>query len=362
MDFPVEPAELAPDWLTAVLRAAGAIDTARVVSCQFSPLAEKQGFYGQVVRVTPVYDREEAGAPPALIAKFASAVPEMRERAVPAYVREVRFYQQVAGRTSLPVPVCYFAGIDAETGLHLLLLEDMAPARSGARVQGCTPAQAELAIRAIAAFHAFWWENPLLREFDWLEDGSNDPDADAQQALHERWWPEFLRRADNRVPEPIRAIGERLGPQRAAIRRHVFGSPPQTLIHHDYQLDNLVFGGPNGGVAFAVLDWQLASCGRGVWDAAYFLSENLTEEARRAVGTDLLRLYWQALTEHGVQGYTFEQCWLDFRYCLLQRFNALISTIAAMPFSEEQRRLHVDVLLPRNSAAILDSRAGKLLE
>ncbi len=74
----------------------------------------------------------------------------MRKRAVPAYVREVRFYQQVAGRTSLPVPACYFAGIDAETGLHLLLLEDMAPARSGARVQGCTPAQAELAIRAIS--------------------------------------------------------------------------------------------------------------------------------------------------------------------------------------------------------------------
>ena len=122
------------------------------------------------------------------------------------------------------------------------------------------------------------------------------------------------------MPEPIREIGECLGPQRAAIRRHVFGSSPQTLIHRDFQLDNLVFGGPNGGATFAVLDWQLASCGR-KWDAAYFLSENLTEEARRAVGTDLLRPYWQALTEHGVQGYTFDHCLLDYRYCLLQRFN-----------------------------------------
>ncbi len=361
MGFPVEPAELAPDWLTGVLRAAGAIDKARMVSCQAGPLAKKQGFYGQVVRVTPVYDREEAGAPPTLIAKFASDMPEMRKRAIPAYVREVRFYQQAAGRTSLPVPACYFAGIDAETGLHLLLLEDMAPARSGSRAQGCTPAQAELAIRAIAEFHAFWWENSLLREFDWLEDGSNDPDADAQQALHERWWPEFLQRAGHRVPEPIREIGERLGPQRAAIRRYVFGSPPQTLIHHDYQLDNLVFGVPNGNATFAVLDWQLASCGRGVWDAAYFLSENLQTPSSPEAVLDLLRLYWQVLIEHGVQGYGFEQCWQDYRYCLLQRFNALISTIAAMPFSEEQRRLHVDVLLPRNSAAILDSRAGELL-
>ncbi len=131
MDFPVRPEELTPGWLNDALRAAGAIDTARVVSCQVSPLAEKQGFYGQVVR-TPVYDRRRRGAPRLLIAKFASAVPEMRKRAVPAYVREVRFYQQVAGRTSLPVPACYFT-IDAETGLHLLLLEDMAPAQRRTR-------------------------------------------------------------------------------------------------------------------------------------------------------------------------------------------------------------------------------------
>ncbi len=63
-----------------------------------------------------------------------------------------------------------------------------------------------------------------------------------------------------------------------------------------------------------------------------------------------------------MQGYGFEACLLDYRYCLLQRFGALISTIAAMPFSQEQLRLHVDVLLPRNSAAILDSGAGELLQ
>jgi hypothetical protein len=45
----------------------------------------------------------------------------------------------------------------------------------------------------------------------------------------------------------------------------------------------------------------------------------------------------------------------------LQRFTALISTIGAMPFSEEQRRFHVDILLPRNSAALLDHNAGELL-
>ena len=58
--------------------------------------------------------------------------------------------------------------------------------------------------------------------------------------------------------------------------------------------------------------------------------------------------------EHGVQGYV--------DHCLLITGTAcsnvsLISTIT--PCLSEQRRLHVDVL-PRNSAAILDSRAKPL--
>ena len=39
---------------------------------------------------------------------------------------------------------------------------------------------------------------------------------------------------------------------------------------------------------------------------------------------------------------------------LLRRFGSLISTIAAMPFTREQIEMHVDVLLPRCCAALLD--------
>ena len=163
------------------------------------------------------------------------------------------------------------------------------------------------------------------------------------------------------MTDSIRKIGEPLARRRAEIRRHVFGSSPATLIHRDYQLDNLVFGGPRGGKPFAVLDWQMVSRGRGTWDAAYFLSESLTIENRRSAGADLLRLYWQELGDQGVGRYSFDQCLLDYRYCLLQRLGALVSTIAAMPFSEEQLRLHVDVLLPRTLAALEDAHALELL-
>jgi hypothetical protein len=45
----------------------------------------------------------------------------------------------------------------------------------------------------------------------------------------------------------------------------------------------------------------------------------------------------------------------------LQRHIALVSTIAAMPFSAEQRHIHLNLLLPRNIAAIRDHRADDLM-
>ena len=102
-------------------------------------------------------------------------------------------------------------------------------------------------------------------------------------------------------------------------------------------------------------------CGRGVQDAAYFLSENLQIEDRRSVEIGLLRDYHRILTDNSVRGYSFEQCLHDYKLSLLQRFHALVSTIAVMPFSNDAIQMHVDVLLPRNIAAILDQNAGDLL-
>jgi aminoglycoside/choline kinase family phosphotransferase len=361
MNIPAGPEELTAGWLTTALRQGGAIHKAAVASFQAGPLAENRGFFGQIARLHLDYDRGEAGAPRSLIAKFASAIPEMRNRAIDSYEREVRFYQQLAHQTNLRTPTCYYGDINTETGVHILLLEDLAPARSGSRVAGCSREQAELAVHQIARFHAAWWEKPQLGEISWLPDTNVDLDPGALKEQYDRWWPQFLERANHRLPDPLKDIGERLGGYRANLRRRLFGSPPQTLIHRDYQLDNLFFGAPEGGIPFAVVDWQFISRGRGVWDVAYFLSESLHPEERRAIEMDLLGAYRQILIDHGVQGYTLEQCLQDYRLSLLQRFTALVSTIAAMPFSNEQRQLHIDILLPRNNAAILDHHAGELL-
>jgi aminoglycoside/choline kinase family phosphotransferase len=360
MQIPTDPDALTAGWLTSALRQGGAIDKAAVAAFKAEPLAEDKGFYGQISRLSLEYDLAEADAPRSLIAKFASATPEMRQRSIPSYEREVRFYQQLARQTTLPTPTCYYGDIDTETGFHILLLQDLAPARSGSRVEGASPDQAELAIRHIARFHATWWESPQLEEISWLLATTTKFDYDGLEARHNQWWPEFYRQAKHRLPDSIKEIGARLGRRRADIIRHL-ASPPQTLIHSDYQLDNLIFGTSKGDIPFAVVDWQFVRRGRGIWDVAYFLSQNLEPDDRRTVETDLLRAYHQILLDNDIQGYTFAQCLHDYRLSLLHRLGALISTIAAMPFTQEQIQMHIDVLLPRCIAAILDHQAGELL-
>ena len=110
-----------------------------------------------------------------------------------------------------------------------------------------------------------------------------------------------------------------------------------------------------------LLDWQMLRRGRAVRDVAYFLSENLLPTERRAIEGELLTDYHRLLVEGGVSGYTLDDCLRDYRLALLQRFRALVSTIAVMPFTPAERQMHVDVLLPRNIAAILDNDAGALL-
>ena len=46
--------------------------------------------------------------------------------------------------------------------------------------------------------------------------------------------------------------------------------------------------------------------------------------------------------------YTVEQCLIDYRLALLDRFGSLISPIAALPFTREQIQIHIDIFLPRN--------------
>ena len=73
----------------------------------------------------------EDGAPSRVVAKLPSDDEISRATGVAHrnYEREVRFYKEIAPTVGIRTPRCYHADWSAESGLFVLLLEDLAPAQ-----------------------------------------------------------------------------------------------------------------------------------------------------------------------------------------------------------------------------------------
>ncbi len=362
LKIPSGPDELTTQWLTDALRQGDTIKETAVASFDTTILGEGAGFMGQLAQVALHYDRPEASAPRSLIAKFPSDIPENRDvgNVFRFYERETRFYQEIANEVELRTPRCYYSNMDVEADEYVLLLEDLAPACVGDQLAGCSREHAELAIAKLAKFHATWWERPRLAELDWMPVSNDATQVQAVEDSYRDTWDSFLERFGRKLPKAMLGIGESLGNNIADIMRYN-ANLPRTIFHGDYRLDNLFFATAEGGDPLAVIDWQIAFRGGGIFDVAYFMSGCLEPAERRARDKDILKSYHRILAENGVRGYEFDQCSHDYRlstvFCLVYP----VIGGGSVDMGNERGVALWDAILERNVAAILDLDAGELL-
>lgn len=362
MSIPAGPETLTPAWLTWALRSTGTITDAMVTSCNIEILGKGKGFTGQVARIGLDYDINAASAPASLIAKFPPLDPNMRAALnhYRLYEREFRFYRDVAQDITLRTPRLYYSALNPASGESVLLLEDLAPAQTLNNLEGCTAEDAAFAIRDLAAFHAAWWEHPRLRTMDWLPVfGEQAKDA---QDRYTQGWDVFLEKIGDLVPDDVVPLGTKLRYHLVAVK-HYLGQSPQTFLHGDFHLNNLLFDSTQGKRILTVIDWQLCSRGRAMRDLAYFLVTALPPDRRRAHEIDLLKLYHTILMEHGVQDYPFDQCIYDYRFTMLDLLYFMVMIIVLLDFSvNEEAGMIRDMAVERFCTAILDHNAGELLQ
>jgi hypothetical protein len=359
--IPVGPHELTPEWLTHALRDTRTISGATVTSFDIEMLAAGVGLMGQLARVTLHYDRPEAPAPRTLIAKFPAEAEENREvgNSFRFYEREVRFYEEIADDVELRTPRCYHSAMDVEADEYVLLLEDLAPARVGDQIAGCSAEEAELAIRELAKFHAAWWDSPRLAEIDWMP-LANDPVNKSVEGIYQDAWDPFVERFGDRVPKSVLETGEKLA-ERSGKLLDELAEPPRTIYHGDYRIDNLFFATPDGGDPLAVIDWQISARGCGLYDVGYFVSQSLRPEARETRGMDLLKTYHRTLVENGVRGYGFDQCLHDYRLATLFCLVYPVIVGGTLDLSNERGVALANSMVERGVNAIVDLRAGELM-
>ena len=369
MEIPTGPQALTTEWLTDALRERSTISQANVNSFEIEALGDKQGINGQLARLILSYDNHKEDAPQSLIAKFPATDAAARNTFRGHYIREVRFYEELAPKAKLRTPRCYYSALDVQTGdvktgdaetiEFVLLLEDLAPARSGDWVAGCTLEQAELAIRQIAGFHATWWDSPDLSKMTWLPQPSKASFAQSQERYKRQWQP-FLKKMTGRFPDELLAVGERVGEHYISIMQQL-QEPPQTVIHNDYQLGNLFLAAPGSDSPLVVIDWQTIAIGLGAFDVACFLGGNIAPQDRRAREMDLLRLYHSILADSGVQDYAFDQCFKHYRLCMLRLLIRYVLVVGGDLLTTEQEQMFCNAIVPRYIAAVLDLNADEIL-
>lgn len=308
------PEDITDRWLAAVL-SLDAVDIGEVTRIGTGQMSQSH-------RVTFSADGTEGS----VVVKLASDDETSRATGVGmgAYHREIAFYRNLAPLVGGSLPACHLAEYDETEGWFTLVLEDIAGATQGDQITGCTPDEAELALRELARLHAPVLNDLSLgaREYLNLENPIN-------QGLLTMLLPGFLQRYADRITDEQAEVCRRF--VEVADAWFADRRPPLGLVHGDFRLDNLLFAEDG----CTVVDWQTMTWGPAMTDASYFLGGGLSVADRREHEERLVRAYHQELLDGGVQNLSWETCWTEYRR---QTFHGLIMTIAASMLVERTAR------------------------
>ena len=359
--IPASPASVTPEWLTGVLRADGCIGSfTSVREVRVAPMRDTPGLPGLVARLTITYDRADQGAPRSLVGKFPAGPPESRAAgdSLRIYEREVRFYREVAHRTSAATPRCYAAEMDLEQGRFCVLVEDVSHSRVGDALVGCRASDARTALLGLAQLQAAWWETPELDALDWMPSIDSPLSGPAMDSFSEAVSP-FMSVFARRLPPSVRGAVFRLDEIGRAVAEHL-ARPPRTIVHNDFRLDNVLFP-RRPRMPVTIIDWQLSSRGRGVFDVASFLASSLEPAERETAELPILRDYHDVLKDAGVSGYPFEELVGDYRRGLLLAMARTVTRASALDVDNERAVALVGTMAERCAAAVDHHRALDLV-
>ncbi|MBC7632256.1 phosphotransferase [Aeromicrobium sp.] len=360
--FPRSAGDVTAGWLTEVLVGSRALEaSSRVSAFSRGALASGFGMHSETVRLHLTHT-QAPGTLPSVVAKFASLseVNLATARRFRSHEREVRFFRDLAGGLGDSIPQCFHAEIELSTGEFVLLLDDGSGYRQGDQAVGCDVRDAEAVITALARLHAQWWGRRNAQT-SWVPTVDGELHVDGLLSAARSGWHKFVDEYGSDIGPQIIEAGPRY--LAAAPRLHeAMGRSPQTLVHGDCRLDNILFGAPPDQSPVLLLDWQAVMTSKGAHDLAYFLSMNLDSQLRRDHERDLLALYVARLRSLGVCDYSVEQCWEDYRLAVLWPFEYAIVIGSSLDLSDARASRFARPLVQRSANAIVDLDLLSLIE
>jgi aminoglycoside phosphotransferase (APT) family kinase protein len=309
--LPPMPEGLTPAWLTQALTEAGLLrDGARVVTVRQAQVGEGAGMMSELARLHLDY----AGAggaqlPATLVAKFPSRNANNREVAMAyrLYEREVRYFAELAPRSSAPSPRTWYSRLQGSN--FVILMEDMDDYRVGDQVVGADLRESELMTDALAHLHASFWNG--VDDLDWVPRIAGSYHAQNMQALVGAGWQNMARTFEGHLDASIAARGDAFAAALPALQA-IVDTAPVTLLHGDFRMENVFFGTRPEHHPTVIIDWQGPLRGRGVVDLGLMLGQSTQHAVRVAHERELVRRYAERLAAHGVRDYGADRAWQHY--------------------------------------------------
>jgi len=342
------PAQIDASWLSTVL----ALDGSDPPAPYLDVTQIGAGLIGSTYRVQYV----AGGATRSLIVKLGSNDPAGRRKAagLNLYRREVGFYREFAPRCAMRTPKCGLAAIDETGEFFTLVLEDFPSARAGDQLTGCTLDEARRCVDELARLHAAWWGCEEVDRHDWVL----RRDAQWASGVASRVAAGAARigqMSNGALPDEERSLLHRFGER--LIAYYALESAHRTLLHYDFRCDNLLFL-PGGDIV--VLDFQTLSRGPACTDLAYFIQTSLPVDLRRREERALVERYWNTLLALGVSGFSFDECWREYRRCTWAGLTMATLAAASATPSERSDKL-LGMMAGRVLTAAVDLESAEFL-
>jgi len=332
------------------LRQSGAVDRhEEILDLEITPFG-----VGALADTYRVVLHRSVGEPLSVIAKMPSKNPAAASVAASlgAYEREARFYLELTPKTKVRVPRL-LGVIGADDVPNAVLLEDLSQSHvPGDQFAELAAASLEQARHQLALLQAPFWNDAPTSRLPWLHRRLGVPIPHIVERM-QRSWSIARETIGADLARDERACVDRFVAKAGAWAGGIRG--PCSLVHHDYRVDNMLFG--NGEVV--ILDWQTVGWGPPMFDLAYLLGTSLEPMTRRLTEREIVRRHVDDLAEQGV-AWSVEEAWESYRaaaFAVLLMLVPPIATVKSNPRMEAMYRR----LIAFGSRMVLDLNALEFL-
>ena len=359
--LPEGPDSITPEWMTQALEAGGETEPMAVTALASEGMRSGVGLMGEILRCRLTYAHAPNGNPESVIVKMASGRDKNLNmaRKLGLYKREYDFYRLLSTEAPIRSPKLFYAGFDNETHRFVLILEDFRSMATVDQFVGADENQALVAVRAAARLHSYYWN----KERDLTQSGFDQVFNRRKRLTFQALYSAYLEATFSNFVECFtprtRHLAESLGAGMIELFK-LRTTVPRTLTHGDFRLDNMFFGAA-GTDEFAAIDWQISGLYSGLKDVSYFLAGSVTPDTRRKIEKNALQEYYGLLRNSGVEDFTYDECWRQYRAHTLDGLIVLVFACGGLELGEESEHNLVGMGLERILAATEDLDAEEFL-